>query len=169
MPAWACFMVFFVFASVGLPGLNGFVGEFLTLLGAFRSGSTLGPVFAATAGLGMIFAAIYLLTMVGKVVWGPVQLPDTHGEAPAGDLNHREIGVLTPLAVGCLVLGLYPAPVLDSLEAPVQKLITPAQVAARSHSLPPAPLGSGPVADRPDTDSETPALSLHLDRRDTHE
>ena len=139
MPVWSFFMVFFVLASVGLPGLNGFVGEFLTLLGAFVSGETLGPSFAIAAGLGMIFAAIYLLTMVGKAVFGPLHVPEEcEREAHAGtlDLNKREVVTLAPLAVACLVLGLYPSPVLKSLEPPLERIVAPAQEVAEAEAGP---------------------------------
>jgi len=120
LPVWSTFFVFFCMASVGLPGLNGFVGEFLTLLGTFTSRDLLGPIFAAFAALGLILAAIYILYMVGRVVMGPAKEPAKY--AGAKDLTVREIAVLTPLAVGCVVLGLYPAPVLRTLEAPVAAL-----------------------------------------------
>jgi NADH-quinone oxidoreductase subunit M len=120
MPVWSTFFVFFCLASVGLPGLNGFVGEFLTILGTFTSRDLLGPVFAAFAALGLILAAIYILYMVGRVVMGQPKEPAKY--AGAKDLNIREIAVLTPLAVGCVVLGLYPAPVLNTLEAPIAEL-----------------------------------------------
>ncbi|MGP1345170.1 MAG: complex I subunit 4 family protein [Phycisphaerales bacterium] len=147
MPVWSFFMVFFTLASVGLPGLNGFVSEFLCLMGAFQSGAlsigefgtpgTLGPWFAAVAGTGMIVAAIYLLYMVGKVVFGPLREPgghdtehghghghgDGHGDGHGGglpaDLSRREIGVLVPLAIACVVLGVYPKLVTDTIEAPI--------------------------------------------------
>jgi len=141
MPVWTFFMMFFVMASVGLPGLNGFVGEFMTLLGAFNSPSNvLGWEFAAVAGLGMIFAAMYLLYLSGKVVFGPLKVPhvdpayDTGEHLPGGahghkpkDLNLREIVTLTPLAVACLVFGLGPWPILKTLEAPVAALTAPAE------------------------------------------
>lgn len=136
MPVWASFMVFFVLASVGLPGLNGFVGEFLTLVGTFMSPEgVLGIPYAVAAGFGMIFAAIYLLYMVGKVVFGPTKVPQhDHGDHGHGDHNHgvtdlsrREIVTLTPLAIACLVLGLAPFPILQSLEAPVAQLTDPAR------------------------------------------
>ncbi len=141
MPVWATFMVFFVLASVGLPGLNGFVGEFLTLFGAFISPEkVLGFEYAAVAALGMIFAAIYLLYMVGKVVFGPLKVPahhdhddstdhQEHGHHGVRDLTGREILTLLPLAIGCLVLGLYPFPVLQSLEKPIAALTNPARAA----------------------------------------
>ncbi|MFW6060414.1 MAG: hypothetical protein ACODAQ_09540, partial [Phycisphaeraceae bacterium] len=129
--------VFFVMASVGLPGLNGFVGEFLTLLGAFTSpASVLGVEFAAAAAFGMILAAIYLLYMVGRVVFGPLKVPahehEAHGDGGrhgVSDLNVREILTLAPLAVGCIVLGLAPYPVLRSLEAPIAHVVAPARQA----------------------------------------
>jgi NADH-quinone oxidoreductase subunit M len=135
MPVWSFFMVFFVLASVGLPGLNGFVGEFLTLLGAFTSRSVLGPPFAAAAAVGMILAAIYLLYLVGRVVFGPVKVPGEHG-GHVRDLDWREITVLTPLAVGCLVLGLYPMPVIDSMQRDLAELTGPAtQSALRQNAV----------------------------------
>jgi NADH-quinone oxidoreductase subunit M len=159
MPVWATFMVFFAMASVGLPGLNGFVSEFLCLLGAFQAsgawgsglwgtlgasvpgatGGSIGPWFAAIAGVGMIIAAMYLLYMVGKVVWGPLVLPaghESHGHGHANDHGHspghsvlprdlgaREIGVLIPLAVLCIALGVYPKPVTRILEAPIARTV----------------------------------------------
>jgi NADH-quinone oxidoreductase subunit M len=139
MPVWAFFMVFFTLASVGLPGLNGFVSEFLCLIGTFIStgdpiGSesaraypgVLGPWYAAVAGVGMIFAAMYLLIMLGKVVFGPVKLPGENGHghhgghAPPADLSLREIGVLAPIAVLCVVLGLYPKPLTDAMESSIE-------------------------------------------------
>ncbi len=134
IPVWASFTVFFVLASVGLPGLNGFIGEFLTLLGAFLSPSNvLGVEYAAFAGIGMILAAIYLLYMVGKVIFGPLKVPDVHtddGGHELKDLNTREILTLVPLAAGCLILGMLPHGVLTSLEAPVARLTASAKAAA---------------------------------------
>jgi len=142
MPVWSTFMVFFAMASVGLPGLNGFVSEFLCMMGAFQADSSwqnavgttpgnLGPWYAAIAGTGVIIAAIYILFMVGKVCFGPLNEPQSHqdahhhhGDDPdhqqlPTDINAREIGVLLPLAAGCIILGIYPSPLLRSLEAPV--------------------------------------------------
>src|SRR5690606_34660566 len=97
MPIWAFFMVFFSLASVGLPGLNGFVSEFLTLLGAFLATDVLGFAYAAFAGVGMILGAIYILYMVGRVCFGPTKLPHghheddhSHGSHGIGDLGLRE-------------------------------------------------------------------------------
>ena len=115
LPVWSTFMVFFCMASVGLPGLNGFVGEFLTLLGTFTADGVLGYQFAVVAAIGLILGAIYILYMVGRVIMGPTAEPAEYA-GKVKDLNVREIAVLTPLAVACLVLGLFPTPILSTLE-----------------------------------------------------
>jgi NADH-quinone oxidoreductase subunit M len=143
MPVWSFFMVFFVMASVGLPGLNGFVSEFLCTMGAFTSytpwtdegvntmaGATwgpLGPWYGVVAGTGVIVAAIYLLYMTSKVVWGTLREPaghdDAHGVLPI-DLGAREIATLVPLAALCLVFGLFPRQTLiAAVEAPINEQI----------------------------------------------
>ena len=136
MPIWATFMVFFALASVGLPGLNGFVGEFMCLFGAFqagamwgdlpgRAGSGLGFWYAAVAGTGVIITAIYIMYMVGRIVFGPLREPAGHHahDVLPRDLNAREIGLLLPIAVLCLVIGVYPTPMLKALDAPVHGTI----------------------------------------------
>jgi NADH-quinone oxidoreductase subunit M len=147
MPIWAAFMVFFCLSCVVIPGLNGFVGEFLTLLGAFTATDVLGSRYTVAAGFGMILGAIYILYMVGRVVFGPCKNPaetqshametsrrsssqQQHAHAVA-DLNCREITTLIPLAVGCLALGIFPNIILKSLDAPVAALIDPARHAIR--------------------------------------
>ena len=135
MPVWGFFMVFFTLASVGLPGLNGFVSEMLCLIGTFTASATaevypgrLGPWYAAAAGVGMIFAAMYLLMMVGKVVFGPLKEPvvrePAQGRALPPDLCWREIGVLIPLAVLCLYLGFQPKPVTDAAAGSIETMLS---------------------------------------------
>ena len=138
MPVWAFFMVFFVLSSVGLPGLNGFVSEFYCLIATFTSSrdnaqwpGMLGPWYAAVAATGMIFAAMYLLMMTGKVVWGPLKEPNGHGHGhghaheeavtklPA-DLTPREIAILAPIAAMCLYLGFQPSVITDTMEKPIE-------------------------------------------------
>lgn len=143
MPVWAFFMVFFTLASVGLPGLNGFVSEFLCLIAAFTANAdnaqypgVLGPWYAAIAGIGMIFAAMYLLYMVGKVVFGPVKTPgssgghdhhghghDDHASDLPTDLTPREIGVLAPLAILCLWLGFQPTPLMNAMQPSIEETL----------------------------------------------
>jgi NADH-quinone oxidoreductase subunit M len=152
MPVWAFFMVFFVLASVGLPGLNGFVSEFLCLIAAFIATAdnaqypgVLGPWYAAIAGIGMIFAAMYLLIMVGKVVFGPLKEPKVdghhHGPKLPADLTPREIGVLTPLAILCVVLGLYPKIATDAMEGSIEATLAAYPALVKQHHLAPALAG----------------------------
>jgi NADH-quinone oxidoreductase subunit M len=105
MPIWAFFMVFFTMSSLGLPGLNGFVGEFLCLIGTYTatadattgySAGRLGPHYALAAGIGMILGAMYLLIMLGKVLFGPLKISSEgghggSGHSPAGD-GHGSAG-----------------------------------------------------------------------------
>jgi NADH-quinone oxidoreductase subunit M len=96
MPVWSFFMVFFTLASLGLPGLNGFIGEFLCLMGAYTAEpgamtgypGLLGPWWALVAGLGLVLAAMYLLIMLGKLVWGPLREPNAHGHGNAHGHAH---------------------------------------------------------------------------------
>lgn len=131
MPKLAFFFVLFALSSIGLPGLNGFVSEFLTILGAFTS-PYLGISFGAFAALGIILGAVYMLHMLARVVWGPLKVPAVHdehgGHGPPGDIGHHEIGILVPLAVAVIVLGVAPTPLLHSILAPVQSIRRPVEV-----------------------------------------
>src|SRR5438874_7760541 len=83
MPVLAFFFILFTLSSIGLPGLNGFVSEFLTILGAFKS-HHLGVEFGALAALGIILGAVYMLHMAARVIWGPLNTPGgDHGHEPA--------------------------------------------------------------------------------------
>jgi NADH-quinone oxidoreductase subunit M len=141
VPALAFFAVFFVLSSIALPGLNGFVSEFLVLLGTFVSGSShgpggyvygnLGPAFAIPAATGVILGAVYLLYWTGRVIFGPLKEPahehahhdeDPHeqkGHEPVKDLSVREWAVLVPIAVLVIYLGVYPKLVINSINGPV--------------------------------------------------
>ena len=130
VPVLSFFMLFSVFASAGLPGLNGFVGEFMILVGSFKSDVVGNPILIAFATTGVIFAAVYLLWMVYRTFFGPVTDPENETMA---DLNPREIGLLMPLAVLMLVMGFWPAPFLARSEATVQGLL--ATVAAKGEAV----------------------------------
>ena len=108
MPVFAGFFLFMVFASIGLPGLNGFVGEFLVLIGSFP---TVGPL-AVVAALGVILAAVYLLWAYQRVFTG---VPEREENRLLADLTPREISLLAPLAALVVVLGLYPNLLLDKI------------------------------------------------------
>jgi NADH-quinone oxidoreductase subunit M len=134
MPVFAFFFILFTLSSIGLPGLNGFVSEFLTILGAFKS-PHLGIGFGTWAALGIILGAVYMLHMAAKVIWGPLKTPSgdhahepiaheaESGEALPVDLNRREVAILVPIAVMVVVLGVLPNIVLKSVEGSVRQLI----------------------------------------------
>ena len=111
----ACFMVFFCLTSIGLPGLNGFIGEVLVLMGMYDFEMSHGerPLLAVVAATGVVLGAWYLLTMLRRVFFGPLKEP-THGHnGMIGDLNARELAALVPIAALCVALGVYPQPFLD--------------------------------------------------------
>ncbi len=115
MPWFAFFLVFSALASVGLPGLNGFVGEFLILTGSYRAG--LIPA-TALAAFGVVLAAVYLFKLLHETLWGPITKAENRA---LDDLSIREILTLAPIAVLMLALGLAPQlflkPVAPTLEA----------------------------------------------------
>jgi NADH-quinone oxidoreductase subunit M len=119
-------------ASVGLPGLNGFVSEFLCLLGAFTS-SNLGAVYGVIGAIGIILGAVYMLRLTSALLFGPLYYPvltsekETHETVHpkyvmGGDITGREVLVLTPLAIAVIFLGFYPAPLLHALERPLAEI-----------------------------------------------
>jgi NADH-quinone oxidoreductase subunit M len=108
-------------ASVGLPGMSGFVGEFLVLVGAFKSFSLPGAQwFAAIGALGVILGAVYMLWMVQRVFFGPV-VHEENKHLP--DMNLREIAVMLPLVVFMFWMGLYPKPWLERMEPAIERLL----------------------------------------------
>jgi NADH-quinone oxidoreductase subunit M len=116
MPVYAGFFLFMTFASIGLPGLNGFVGEFLVLVGSY---TTL-PVPAIIAASGVVLAAIYLLWAYERVFTG---VPDKDENKVLSDLSVREISLLAPLAVLILVIGLYPNVLLDKIAPSTEQVL----------------------------------------------
>ena len=127
MPVYAVLTLIVILSSMGLPGLNGFVGEFTILLGAFGSRVLNNPWFAALAAVGVILAAVYLLYMFNKMFMGPV---DKDENRKLFDLNLREIVTLVPLLILIFWIGLYPSPFFNLMEASVTKLVETIQVAA---------------------------------------
>jgi NADH-quinone oxidoreductase subunit M len=116
MPRLTAAFMIITLASIGLPGLNGFVGEFLILLGAFRWD----PRFASAAGLGVILSAVYMLWLFQRVYYGPV----THEEnATLSDLQPREWAGVLPLCATALVMGIFPTLFLKPMEASVDALV----------------------------------------------
>ncbi|MCA9471100.1 MAG: NADH-quinone oxidoreductase subunit M [Nitrospirales bacterium] len=116
MPKYATFFVIFGLSSVGLPGMNSFVGEFLVLIGTF----IWSKLAATLAALGIILAAAYILYMLQRVVYGT---QDERMSAKLYDLNAREFGMLVPFVVLVFWIGLYPKPLLDVMHASVDRLV----------------------------------------------
>ncbi|MBT5817445.1 MAG: NADH-quinone oxidoreductase subunit M [Proteobacteria bacterium] len=116
MPVFAFFIVFFAMANAGLPGTSGFVGEFLVILGTF----SVNGWYAAVAALTLIVGAAYTLWMVKRVVFGPIQNPQV---AEMEDLDRREFGMLLFVAAGVLLVGVWPAPLLEIMAASVDQLL----------------------------------------------
>jgi NADH-quinone oxidoreductase subunit M len=111
MPWFSAFFVIASLSSIGLPFLNGFVGEFLIMLGMWTSTVISRPwIVTMLAGTGVIWAAVYMLWMLQRVVFGRIRNPKN---ASLSDLNAREIGLLVPLLLLMLLMGVYPRPFLD--------------------------------------------------------
>ncbi len=122
MPLYAVAMMVFTMANVGLPGTSGFVGEFLTLLGAFRA-NTWVAFFATT---GVILSAAYALWLYARVLFGPLEKPSLNVMT---DLNTREVAILAPLIILTIYYGVHPAPVLDAFAASTDALLRSTQAA----------------------------------------
>jgi NADH-quinone oxidoreductase subunit M len=116
MPKFAGFMVLFALANSGLPGTSGFVGEFLVILASFKANFW----YALLAAVTLILGAAYTLWLVKRVVFGPVA---NEGVASLQDLNGRELLVLGVLAIAVLLMGVWPAPLLESMQGTIANLV----------------------------------------------
>jgi NADH-quinone oxidoreductase subunit M len=132
VPMFSAFFLLVALSSIGLPGTNGFVGEFLTLLGAYRTA----PLFVLVASSGVIFAAAYLLWGIQRVLFNPL-----NGESNATlvDLNRRELAVVGVFAVAILWLGLAPGPVLRRMEPAAARLVQQVERGAVVAAVPETP------------------------------
>ncbi len=146
MPLFALLFGIAVFSSVGLPGLNGFVGEYLILLGSFQSQ----PWIAAIAVTGVIFGAVYLLMATRKLLFGPL----VHAEnKQLSDINLREVGLMLPVVALCFWIGFAPNTFLSRTDASIDALLQRVD-AARTHlatleSAPHAPLETAELPTEP--------------------
>ncbi len=116
MPRYAVVFLVITMASIGLPTLNGFVGEFTILVGAF----TRNWIWAALAGLGIVLGAAYMLWMYQRVFFGPLSNPENRN---LPDLDWREMTCLVPLVLLCFWIGLYPKPFFDVMDKPVRQIV----------------------------------------------
>jgi NADH-quinone oxidoreductase subunit M len=116
MPIFAVMIVIAAFASIGLPGLSGFVPEFLSLLGAFR----VQPWIAFFATAGVIVSAIYMLPMIQKIIFNALSKPANRN---IPDLNGREVLIMVPLVIAILWVGVYPKSFLERMEPSATRLV----------------------------------------------
>ncbi|HEY8192259.1 MAG TPA: NADH-quinone oxidoreductase subunit M, partial [Alphaproteobacteria bacterium] len=116
MPRYATLFMIFMLGSVGLPGTSGFVGEFLTLVGAFQANTTI-AVFATT---GVILGAVYMLMLYRRMIFGP---QDNDDAAAMPDLSQREIITLAPLAVMVILLGIFPNFIMDRVGPSAERVV----------------------------------------------
>jgi NADH-quinone oxidoreductase subunit M len=139
MPVFAMFWVFTVLSSVGLPGLNGFVGEYLILLGAFEAS----PLWSVIGLTGVIFGAVYLLMATRKMLFGACTNPENQHLT---DINGREIGLMIPLVVLAVWLGVRPNDFMHKVEpslATIHRSVADAKQARTAAVEPLAPVTEG--------------------------
>ncbi len=139
--------IFVTMASVGLPGLNGFIGEFMMLLGTYGASNAIGII----ATTGVIWSACYMLWMVSRIFFGEITRPENQGFK---DLTLREIAVILPLAAVILWTGFYPQTVLSKVEPSVQAFLQQTGFAAAQEAQAPA---HTPAATAHETEGTTPA------------
>jgi NADH-quinone oxidoreductase subunit M len=116
VPLFATILTVVALSSIGLPGTNGFVAEFLVMIGSFRTY----PMLTFVSAIGVILAAAYLLWALQRMIYNKLDKPQN---AALTDLNWRELGLLVPILAGIIWMGVYPKPVLDRMEASARKLV----------------------------------------------
>jgi NADH-quinone oxidoreductase subunit M len=120
VPMFATLLTLVSLSSIGLPGTNGFVGEFLVLLGSFKTV----PIYTFIATTAVIFAAAYLLWAIQRILFNRLDKPEN---AHIADLNGRELAIMVPLLAAIIWLGVYPAPVLRRMELAAQRFVAVVQ------------------------------------------
>ncbi len=158
MPIFSGLFLICMLGSIGLPGLSGFIGEFLTIFGTFISDKTFPAgwdnfiphpmLLAAIATSGVIFGAIYLLVMFQKMMFGP--LKDKNKELE--DVSWREIAVFTPLVIGIFVMGLYPKPFIKAMDPAVERFLVRFKEKLAEPDGPAHLLGQGQADTQPDVE-----------------
>jgi NADH-quinone oxidoreductase subunit M len=117
IPVFATYFMIIMLSSIGLPTLNGFIGEFSVLLGAIQLDQKIWAVLTAT---GIILGAAYMLWLFQRTMFGKLDNPENE---KLKDLNFREVMTLLPIVIFCFWIGLYPKPYFDILRKPVAKLV----------------------------------------------
>lgn len=130
MPIFATIFMIVTLSSIGLPGTNGFVGEFMVLLGAFESEIRWYTVIATS---GVILSAVYMLWMFQRVMFGELDNPKNQKLL---DLNAREIGIMLPLIALIFIMGVYPNPFIEKMQPAINKLIAQTKTSSVTAQLP---------------------------------
>ena len=123
VPIFATILTIVSLSSIGVPGTNGFIGEFLVLVGSYKTQ----PVAAVISATAVIFAAAYLLWALQRIIYNKLTKPENE---TIKDLNWREIGLLVPLLIAIVWMGVYPKPVLEKTEAAARRLVTYVEASA---------------------------------------
>jgi NADH-quinone oxidoreductase subunit M len=116
MPALAVLFLLVAFSSMGVPGLNGFVGELLILIGSFKAS----VLYGSLATIGLVLGAVYLLWMYKRVMYGDITKDENK---KLKDMTGREFAYLLPIILFIVWIGVYPKPFLDKMDASVQHLL----------------------------------------------
>jgi NADH-quinone oxidoreductase subunit M len=138
MPIYATLFAIIMFSSMGLPGLNGFIGEFLILIGAFQVGWWWGA-FAVT---GIVLGAAYMLWLYQRTMFGEITKEENK---TLSDLNAREMATLLPIIALCFWIGLYPSPFLRAMEVSVANVIQTVEKGAAGKAVQGKKAEAGPL------------------------
>ena len=156
MPVYAAIFLIMTMSSIGLPTLNGFIGELLILQGVFVTTHPFlggGKVWAAFAASGVVLGAAYMLYLYQRTMFGKVENPKNEG---LPDLTHREFATFAPLLILAVWMGLYPAPFLRRLDTSVQHIIARVSPQYSQNAATPTPGAPVPVADAAPAATVTP-------------
>jgi NADH-quinone oxidoreductase subunit M len=148
MPVYATLFAIIMLSSMGLPGLNGFIGEFLILVGAFKANY----LWAAFAVSGIVLGAAYMLWLYQRTMFGALENPKN---AALQDLSPREMTTLVPIVIMCFWIGLYPSPFLRRMAASVNSIL------ARIHNE--QPVAAQPVTSAGSVHSLSPERSRRVE------
>ena len=118
MPVYATVFLIMTLSSIGMPALNGFIGEFMVLQGVFADPTY--KLWAVFGALGIVLGAAYMLWLYQRVMFGKLDNPENQGFS---DLNLRELATFVPLIILAFWIGLYPKPFLDYLHEPVNQIV----------------------------------------------
>jgi NADH-quinone oxidoreductase subunit M len=116
VPLFAALLTFVSLSSIAVPGTNGFIGEFLVLVGSFRTA----PVLTLVATTSVIIAAAYLLWAIQRILFNSLDKPEN---AHVSDLNRRELALMVPLIAGIIWMGVYPAPILRRMQVSAEHFV----------------------------------------------